>query len=535
LLSTEEIWMERNGIARLYADVAKNLSWSPASCASVWGKETKVAEEIMVRAAQRSSGESRTVFAADGTPGAAFLARFGDLARSQMFLWASAGLAVGERLGRATSVGGALRGPVDLSAFGWTQRASVLGAVAADLWLGYATLRERGRWVPDLVGDEDWELQHRRGAGRVLDAAAALGGTLIKAAQFASARPDLLPATYTESLSELQDRVPPQPWSVIEGAVAREIGRSLSEVFEEFDPEPIAAASIAQVHRARLKDGRMVAVKVQYPGIKSLVEADLTALESIFETISRLEPSVRLQPILDYLRWTLPMELDFRREAEAIAELKNAIDHRDDVIIPEVIAGVNTERLLVMEFVEGIKVTDRERLVAAGIEPRQVAGQIVDVYAEQLFRHGVFHADPHPGNLFVQPGPQGPVLVLVDHGLTTAVPPELVEALRETIEALSAGDFEALTNALKKAGLDLGPDPDLETLLGLVGVLLGGDQDKATNLGQFGLRLGSSIGRIPNDLLLVGRALGLMDGINRQLDPDFDAIEVVARYAQNSY
>jgi predicted unusual protein kinase regulating ubiquinone biosynthesis (AarF/ABC1/UbiB family) len=171
--------------------------------------------------------------------------------------------------------------------------------------------------VPDLVGDEDWELQHRRGAGRVLDAAAALGGTLIKAAQFASARPDLLPAAYTESLSELQDRVPPQPWSVIEETVVREIGRPVSEVFQEFNPEPIAAASIAQVHRARLKDGRMVAVKVQYPGIKSLVEADLTALESIFETISRLEPSVRLQPILDYLRWTLPMELDFRREAEA--------------------------------------------------------------------------------------------------------------------------------------------------------------------------------------------------------------------------
>jgi ubiquinone biosynthesis protein len=215
------------------------------------------------------------------------------------------------------------------------------------------------------------------------------------------------------------------------------------------------------------------------------------------------------------------------------------MSHRNDVLVPEVVEGPNTECLLVMEFVEGIKVTDREGLPAAGIEPRRVAELIVDVYAEQLFRHGIFHADPHPGNLFVQPGPQGPVLVLLDHGLTTAVPPELVEALRETIEALSAGDFEALTAALKKAGLDLGPDPDLQTLLGLVGVLLGGDQDKTadgerTNLGQFGLRLGSSIGRIPNDLLLVGRALGLIDGINRQLDPDFDAIEVVAQYAQNS-
>ena len=309
--------MERNGIACLYADVAKNLSLGLVGAVGAWSNETRVAKEILARAARRSGEETRAIFSTDGASNAAFLARFGDLTRAQTFLWTSAGLATGERLGRAASAGRTLPGTVDLAAFGWAQRAYVLGVVAVDLWLGYVTLRERARWVPDLVGDEDWELQHRRGAGRVLDAAAALGGTLIKAAQFASARPDLLPAAYTESLSELQDRVPPQPWSVIEETVVREIGRPVSEVFQEFNPEPIAAASIAQVHRARLKDGRMVAVKVQYPGIKSLVEADLTALESIFGTISRLEPSVRLQPILDYLRWTLPMELDFRREAEA--------------------------------------------------------------------------------------------------------------------------------------------------------------------------------------------------------------------------
>ncbi|MBV9455616.1 MAG: AarF/ABC1/UbiB kinase family protein [Rubrobacter sp.] len=528
--------MERNGMARLYADIAKNLFQSLAGAASVWDNETRAAEEIMTRATRHSGEEMEAVFTADETTtGAAFLARIGDLTRAQAFLWASAGLAAGERLGRAASAGATLPGSVDLAAFGWAPRASVLGAVAADLWLGYAALRERARWMPNLVGDEDWELQHRRGAGRVLDAAAALGGTLIKAAQFASTRPDLLPASYTEILSELQDRVPPQPWPVIEGAVAREIDGPLSGVFQAFSREPIAAASIAQVHRARLKDGRTVAVKVQYPGIKSLIEADLAALESIFREISRLEPSVRLQPILDYLRWTLPMELDFRREAEAIARLKNTMSHRDDIVIPEVVEGPGNERLLLMEFVDGIKVTDRERLLAAGIDPRRLAELIVDVYAEQLFRHGVFHADPHPGNLLVQPGSGGPVLVLLDHGITVTVPPELVEALREAVEAISAGDFEALTVALKKAGLDLGPDPDLQTLLGLVGVLFASNRDEVTNLGQFGLKLGSSIGRIPNELLLVGRALGLIDGINHQLDPGFDATEVVARYAQSSY
>jgi predicted unusual protein kinase regulating ubiquinone biosynthesis (AarF/ABC1/UbiB family) len=397
--------------------------------------------------------------------------------------------------------------------------------------------------MPGLVREDDWELQHRRGAGRVLDAAAALGGTLIKAAQFASSRPDLLPAPYIERLSELQDRVLPQPWSVMEGAVEREIGRSIREAFEEFERDPVASASIAQVHRARLSDGRRVAVKVQYPRIAQLMEADLAALEGIFGAISRFEPSINLQPILDYLRWTLPMELDFRREAKAIADLRNAMSHRDDVLVPEVAEGMNTERLLVMEFVEGFKVTDREELISAGIDPRRFAELLIEIYAEQLFQRGVFHADPHPGNLFVQPGPNGPVLVLLDHGLTVTVPPDLVEAMKEAIEALTEGDFDALTGALQKAGLEISADLDLDTLLGLVGVLFGSDQTgeengqgdgEGTDLPQFGLKLGASIGHIPNDLLLVGRAIGLIDGITRQLDPDVDTIEIVARYAQDA-
>ena len=545
--------MEPDALTRFYAETAKNLSrsWLEASsavfaanrrladAARLWGDEARAATEVLTRATRRSGEETRDVFgAAEGVPGAASLTRLGDLVRAQTFLWTAANLSAAERLGRAASTGGeALPGFSELAASAPSPRVFVLGVVAMDLWVGYAALRERARLTPNLVRDEDWELQHRRGAGRVLDAAAALGGTLIKATQFASSRPDLLPAPYIESLSELQDRVPPQPWSVMEGTVEREIGRPVGEVFEEFDPEPVASASIAQVHRARLADGQEVAVKVQYPGIAQLMEAELAALEGIFGAIKRLEPAINLQPILNYLRWALPMELDFRREAKAIADLKEAMSHRDDVLIPEVVEGMSTERLLVMEFVEGVKVTDREGLVAASIDPSRLAELLIEVYAEQLFQRGVFHADPHPGNLFVQPGPNGPVLVLLDHGLTVKVPLELVAAMQEAIAALSKGDFAALTGALRKAGLDLDPYLDLNTLLGLVGVLLGGDRGEendggGTDLGEFGLSLGTSIGHIPNDLLLVGRAIGLVDGITRQLDPDLDTISIVAQYAQ---
>lgn len=539
------------------SSVVSGASRRLADAARAWGGESRAAGEVLARAARRSYEETRaTLGTGDGTPDAAYLARFGELSRTQTFLWTAANLAALERLGRAASTGvGVLGGLAPgflsrvpsrfarLAASAASPRAFVLWVVAADLWMGYAALRERERRMPWLVRDEDWELQHRRGAGRVLDAAAALGGTLIKAAQFASSRPDLLPAPYVESLSQLQDRVPSQSWSVMEGAVSGELGYPVSAAFAEFDPEPVAAASIAQVHRARLKDGRQVAVKVQYPGVADLIETDLTALESIFEGISHLEPSIRLRPILDYLRWTLPMELDFEREAKAIKTLKKALVDRDDVLVPGVVEGINTQRLLVMEFVEGVKITDREGLVNAGLDPRRVAELLVEVYAEQLFERGVFHADPHPGNLFVQPGPDGPVLVILDHGLTVTVPPDLVAAMKEAIEALTEGDFEALTGALRKAGLEISPDLDLETLLGLVGVLFAADQGQegeengegeGDDLGQFGLKLGASIGHIPNDLLLVGRAIGLIDGTVRQLDPDLDTIEIVARYAKKA-
>jgi predicted unusual protein kinase regulating ubiquinone biosynthesis (AarF/ABC1/UbiB family) len=459
---------------------------------------------------------------AKGTPNDAFLARSGDLVRSQWSLWAWATLAAGERLWRALMRGFSPSTP--------SPRAALIGMVTSDLYLGYAVLRERARWAPCLVHPEDWELAHRRGAGRLLDTAAALGGTLIKAGQFASTRPDLLPAPFVETLSSLQDRVPPLPRTVIVETVARELGCPVSEVFSEFDGRPIAAASIAQVHRARLRDGREVAVKVQYPDIAALIEADLSALEAIFEAVAGLEPQIQLQPIADYLRWTLPLELDFRREARAIEELRKALSDRDDVVIPEVIEDLTTGRLLVMGLVKGIKITDTESLVGAGIEPREVAEILNDAYADQLFSRGVFHADPHPGNLLVQPGRSHPNLVLLDHGLTLALEPSFVAALDAAVGAMRRGDLAALADALREAGLPVDNDTDLDTLLQIVGVLLGGEPGGADSFEGFGRRLGASVRDIPPKLLLAGRAIGLLDGITRQLAPDLDALEIVARY-----
>jgi predicted unusual protein kinase regulating ubiquinone biosynthesis (AarF/ABC1/UbiB family) len=488
-----------------------------------WGEAALGAREVLRRATRRSAAEWRDAVSAGLTdPAAPF--RLGDLSRAQLFLWTGANLAAGERATRDAPSGGAPLGVPPA-------RALVLGTIAADLYLSYTTLKERGRWLPETVKQDDWLLAHRRGAGRLLDAAQSLGGTLIKAGQFASSRPDLLPAAYTQELSSLQDRVPPQPAGVIEEAVARELGRPVADAFASFDSDPVAAASIAQVHRATLRDGQDVAVKVQYPGIPAIIEADLEALEAIFDAIARLEPGVRLQPIADYLRWTLPLELDFRREAKAMTGLGRALGHRADIVVPKVVEGMTTERLLVMDFVEGIRISDRDALVAAGIDPAAVARTLIDAFAEGLYKRAVLHADPHPGNLLVQPGPEGPHLVLLDHGLTMDLEPSFVATLSRMVGAMREGDIEGLTLSLGEAGLPVGPETDMETLLGVVGVLLGGEREEARpELGELGRGLGASVGDLPPRLLLVGRAIGLLDGITRTLDPDLDVLDIVVRH-----
>ena len=454
-------------------------------------------------------------------PQALLMVRIGDVVRSSLFLSLEAALQVQERLVR-TGAAPAVWPP----AARWLPRALVITSVAADLYAGYVALRSRAARAPKLVRPRDWQLQHQRGATRLLDTAVALGGTLIKAGQIASVRGDLLPAAYVEQLASLQDRVPPHPWSTIEAAIRREFGRPLDEVFADLDPQPVAAASLAQVHRGTMHDHRQVAIKVQYPEMPDLVSADLAALGAIVRGLGRLEPGIRLTPVLEHLRSTLPLEMDFGHEAAAMTQLRAALSHRDDVVIPEVIRELSTRRVLVMDFVDGIKITDNAALQQAGIDPRSVAALLNDVYAEQVLQLGLLHADPHPGNLLIQPGPR---LVILDHGLTVELRPALVDALSTMMRALLAGDLPALSSALVELGFPVGEDTDLGSLLALAGVLMGTGEADAPTIGE---RLGKALGDVPLELLTVGRALTLLSGVTRQLDPELDVLEIVAHHAK---
>jgi predicted unusual protein kinase regulating ubiquinone biosynthesis (AarF/ABC1/UbiB family) len=258
------------------------------------------------------------------------------------------------------------------------------------------------------------------------------------------------------------------------------------------------------------------------------VSADLAALGAIVRGLAHLEPHVRLQPVLDHLRSTLPLELDFSHEVAAMTRLADALAHRGDVVIPAAIPELCTRRLVVMDFVDGTRITDRAGLAQAGLDQGAVARLLNDVYAEQMLKLGLLHADPHPGNLLVQPGPR---LVILDHGLTVELQPHLVVALATMVRALLAGDLAALSAALAELGFPIDAQTDVGSLLAVAGVLMGNSESEAATIGE---RLGRALGDVPLDLLTVGRALTLLSGITRALDPELDVLEIVGAHVAAS-
>ena len=439
-----------------------------------------------------------------------YITLLNDLTRSKGFLLAESGLQMVERWNRVAPVGL----PVS--------RTLVIGTLAADLISSYQTLQQRARWFPWLVEPEDWELQHKFGAERLVDMATSLGGALIKAGQFASTRPDLLPPVYIEQLSTLQDQVPPLPWPLIKARLVQELGQPLDRVFSKVDQTPVASASLSQVHRAWLKDGRPVALKVQYPQIQELIKADLEMLKLVNQAVGLFSAEKLLSSISDYLKETLLFEIDLEHEAEMMGIMREALSNRKDVLIPRTYPEFSSKRLLVMDFIEGIKITNKPGLEAANLNLSEVTRILVEVYADQVFHHHLLHGDPHPGNLLVQPGPR---LVILDHGLTVRVKPALAEAMARVVRALEANDFTELGRALEMAGLKMRAGADIFTLLQAVSLIFGGTGNiKVTT------QLGAKIDKVPVDLLVLGRTLGILNGITLQLDPQQSALATVTHY-----
>ncbi len=385
-----------------------------------------------------------------------------------------------------------------------------------------------------------------------------MGGVLIKLGQFLSIRVDVLPPEVTSELAGLQDEVPPESLSAVQAVVVEEFGRPIDQIFDWFAPEPEAAASLAQVHKTRLKaSGEEVVVKVQRPHIRTLVETDLAAIGTAVKWLKIYRPIARrvnLDRLFDEFATTTRAELDF------VAEAKNAehfaADFADDpgIYIPDIYWDYTTRRVLTLENVASIKITDFDQIEAAGISRAQVARRLYDTYLKQIFVTNFVHADPHPGNLFVRPlepaidarpdDSRPFLLIFVDFGMVAVVPERLRANLRDYLIGLGTRDAHRIVQSYMDAGILL-PGADRKRLeevhdvlfQRLWGVKMGQIRDIAFEEAEFFLREYRDIiyempFQLPADILFVGRAVGILSGMATGLDPDFDPWAATIPFAE---
>ena len=298
--------------------------------------------------------------------------------------------------------------------------------------------------------------KHQRNARRIERAILELQGLFIKVGQLISIMTNFLPAEFRQELEGLQDQVPPRPYGDIERRIRDEFdGRGPLDLFAEFAELPIAAASIGQVHVARLKSGEKVAVKVQYPDIEAIARADLKALRRILSVVQYFAPLQGLDGVYREVRDMVLAELDFCAEAANTRRIAGNFRDRGDVHIPRVVAELTTARVLTTVWEDGIKIGDLHRLDAAGFDRKKLAALVVEAYCQQIFVDGIYHADPHPGNVLIRrpADPAGtPTIVFLDFGAVAEVSPAMREGMVQLLQGAIHRDTSRIVQAMRKMG-----------------------------------------------------------------------------------
>ena len=362
-----------------------------------------------------------------------------------------------------------------------------------------------------------------------------LGSSFIKLGQLLSARPDILPAGWVAELAALQDSVPAFGFAEVQTVLEQELGQRCAEVID-LDPEPLGAASLAQVHRASLRSGRQVVLKVQRPGLDRLFRLDLDVMQQVAAVLQR-HPSWgrgRDWPAMAReCRRVLLRELDFRVEAQYAARFRQQFLDDERIRIPGVVWELSSRRVLCLDYLPGIKVNDREALMAAGIDPSAVAEIGAASYLKQLVRFGFFHADPHPGNLAVA---SDGALIYYDFGMMGLLSDALRRRLGSMIRAAAARDSSALVEEMQAAGviardIDVGPVRRLVRLMlneALTPPFSSNVIDKLSG-DLYDLVYGQPF-RLPVELIFVMRALSTFEGVGRSLDPAFSLVAIAKPY-----
>ncbi len=376
----------------------------------------------------------------------------------------------------------------------------------------------------------------RSTAARFRELLAELGPTFTKLGQLLSTRRDVLPAAWIKELEALQDDCPPLPLSDIRTVIERSLGKPVEALFAELDPAPLASASIAQVHRARTHDGQQVVVKVQRPDIRARIDADLALLqylakllEAVIEETGVYTPTA----VIEEFDRTIHEELDFENEARNARAMRAANEGREQVVIPRVHDALSSSQVLTLDYIEGTRLNDITP--EGGFDPERIARNIIEMSFRQLFEDGLFHGDPHPGNILILPGNR---LALLDFGLVGRLTRPQQELLVTLIVAVALRDPDSMARLLDKIGA---PDPrgPLGDLRGDIGGIL----ERYLGLRLDEIRTATLLGdlldlavrhriKVPKEYAVLAKASMTVEGIIRRLYPRLDILEVGLPYAR---
>lgn len=393
--------------------------------------------------------------------------------------------------------------------------------------------RDRRRWLVaggPLVRTPAF---HQARAERMVQVLARLGPTFVKLAQLFAGRADIIPEPYVSAIGTLTDRVPPVPSAKIRASLEASYGAPPEVVFEHFDPEPLAAASLGQVHRARV-DGREVVVKVLRPGVERLVAGDIHAARRILDLLaSRLNPPhvAGLRTVLDEFERRVADEMDFRQEARYATQVRQNFAGTPGIRVPEVLDAYTRQRALVLEYVDGRRVDQLGDWITTGrVKADDVLASVMELYVQMMLVDGLFHADPHPGNVFVDT--QGR-LTLLDFGMVVEVPVETRRTLVQTVFASIKGDVEKVVDGFYALGL-IEPGADRATIVALGAQLIALANERTTAIERIErvTRLADEVMStlydfpvlLPGDMVYFARTAALIEGLGVRYDAHFNAI-----------
>ena len=368
----------------------------------------------------------------------------------------------------------------------------------------------------------------------------ALGPTFVKVGQILSMRSEILPQSFCDELAKLRADADPMPYSTVLDVLAAEYGRPADEVFAHIDPKPLGSASLAQVHRATLKTGEDVAIKVQRPGVRETMAQDVSIMRSIAKAatkVIRTSQIVDLKGVVEELWDTFESETDFLIEARNLAEFKPFAARFKYMDCPTAYTELCTEHVVVMEYIDGISVSHPGRLVDAGYDLKEIGTKLVDNYATQILDDGFFHADPHPGNIIIRGGQ----IVLIDLGMTGRLDQRTRAVLKEMIFAVAKQDSPALAEGLLRfAGTEADPEDypallaDLDVIVKEFGTVDLAELDIAAFLTALTQMAGRHNIEVPSTVTTVGRALVTLEGLLDEFIPDVNMIEIISDHIATS-